>query len=70
MLKMGQDGELGEQSPASFQDNDKTIPTILDGDSLELETPKLVNSQPCETCGNRPCTCPKPPPELCPVCGQ
>lgn len=128
------DGKLGEQHLAAFQDNDKTLPTILttsqklstgvdvrnvrhivlmrpvnsmiefkqiiglgtrlydgkdhftihdfvkaykhfadpewDGEPIDPEPPKPVSSQPCKECGNRPCTCPKPPPEPCPVCGQ
>ena len=120
------DGEIGEQHLRDFQDNEKTIPTILttsqklstgvdarnirnivlmrpvnsmiefkqiigrgtrlfegkdyftiydfvkahqhfldpewDGEPLEPET--------CQTCGQSPCVCVKPPPKPCPVCGQ
>jgi type I restriction enzyme R subunit len=42
-----------------------------DGEPLEPEDPKPpVIRKPCKECGNRPCTCEKPPPEPCPVCGE
>lgn len=129
------DGSRGELALKQFQDNEKTIPTILttsqklstgvdarnvrhivlmrpvnsmiefkqiigrgtrlydgkdyftvhdyvkaykhfadpewDGEPLEPEDPKPpVIRKPCKECGNRPCTCEKPPPEPCPECGE
>ncbi|SHJ12982.1 type I restriction enzyme, R subunit [Rubritalea squalenifaciens DSM 18772] len=129
------DGALGEQHLKQFQDNEKTIPTILttsqklstgvdarnvrhivlmrpvnsmiefkqivgrgtrlydgkdyftihdfvkayrhfadpewDGEPLEPEEPRPVTPrEPCKACGNRPCTCEKPPTEPCSECGE
>ncbi len=120
------DGELGNQHLRDFQDNEKTIPTILTT-SQKLSTGvdarnvrnivlmRPVNSmiefkqiigrgtrlyegkdyftiydfakayqhfndpewdgppveeEPCKNCGQRPCVCEKPPPEVCAVCGK
>ncbi|MDP8208835.1 MAG: DEAD/DEAH box helicase family protein [Candidatus Electryonea clarkiae] len=120
------DGALGEQFLRTFQDNEKTIPTILTT-SQKLSTGvdarnirnivlmRPINSmiefkqiigrgtrlfddkdyftildfvkayehfndpewdgepvepEPCERCGNSPCTCEAEPPEPCPVCGE
>ncbi len=120
------DGALGDQHLRTFQDNEKTIPTILttsqklstgvdarnirnivlmrpinsmiefkqiigrgtrlfDGkdyftiyDFVEaykhFNDPEWdgepVEPEPCERCGNSPCTCEVEPPEPCPVCGE
>lgn len=120
------DGEIGEQFLREFQDNEKTIPTILTT-SQKLSTGvdarnirnivlmRPVNSmiefkqivgrgtrlfdgkefftiydfvdayhhfsdpewdgepiepEVCETCGEYPCVCEKPPPKVCDVCGE
>lgn len=120
------DGELGNQHLRDFQDNEKTIPTILTT-SQKLSTGvdarnvrnivlmRPVNSiiefkqivgrgtrlfegkdyftiydfvkayehfkdpewdgppveeEPCKKCGQRPCICENPPPEICAICGK